>query len=139
MRGWGRLPLWRLNPPHISMKPKCRVCQSLHWLSEPHVFKGEVPKPSELCVSATNGATNSHATNKTAPKETDKVGDAVQELRVGQAGSNRPQDGQEGRRKARAGRGVGSPDMTANRRSREAYNAYQREYMRKRRMEKRAS
>jgi hypothetical protein len=99
--------------------PKCRLCSGLHWNNEPHVFATNTK-------SATNVATN-NATNGE---------------RVANAGSDAR--GVPAVRPEAVGVGQGPPGVvgadvpdgglrTANRRSRDAYNAYQREYMRKRR------
>lgn len=87
--------------------------------------RGEFMKPlCELCGDrhgshqahrfATNAATNRHATNAGATNTTARE--------VGRAEVDRSVDSEVGLVR------------TANRRTREAYNAYQREYMRKRRV-----
>ena len=106
--------------------PKCRLCDHEHWLNQPHVFATNTE-------TATNGATN-NATNEegngatnisVACEEVVKADDeksGVSEVTSGAgegSGSIRP--------------GVGVVGRTGNRRSREAYNAYQRDYMRKKR------
>jgi hypothetical protein len=89
--------------------PKCRLCSGLHWNNETHVFATNTK-------SATNVATN-NATNGPAG-----VSEGLGRVRPGNAGNV---DGQQG------AVGGGSPAAlkTPNRRDREAYNAYQREYM----------
>ena len=86
------------------MKPLCALCETRHESYQAHVF-----------------ATNTNATNK----RSDGVDGAggVPEVSGGLRGSVLPD--------VLGVREVGS--RTANRRDREAYNAYQREYMRKRR------
>lgn len=77
---------------------------------------------------ATNGeiATNNEATNAATNKEVPSE--------VRQPGSDlRARIGVDGASKLQATGGSGGAAKTANRRSREAYNAYQREYMKKRR------
>lgn len=92
------------------MKPLCPICSTRHESYQAHVF-------------ATNRiATNKDATNKRA----DGVNvDGIPEV---SGGVQRPvvQD-------VSGVREVGADSRTANRRSREAYNAYQREYMRRKR------
>lgn len=113
-------------PPHIfrlEMAPLCSLCASRHYGYQAHVF-------------ATNGATNrvatnADATNRVATKNPGEVREPAKELCAGPGvRSGSPDGGQDGGSEAGAGRG----DRVANRRTREAYNAYQREYMRKRRL-----
>jgi hypothetical protein len=92
--------------------PRCPICDTDHWAREPHRFatNGE---------SATNnGATNAGGTSRSAYSGVEAGGAVVGE-------------------KAGLGEVVGAvrsvEPRTANRRSRADYNAYQREYMRKRR------
>lgn len=95
------------------LPPLCSMCGTKHHAHQAHVF-------------ATNkvSATNTDATNN-------QVSKSATELRSGSRIRHRPQDGREDiKGKEAAGRRVGP---TKNRRSREDYNAYQREYMKKRR------
>jgi len=88
--------------------PKCRLCEALHWSHEPHKFA------TNTIEVATNTATNRDdaATNKGTAVHDSISAPAVQ-VGVGESES--------------------VVARTSNRRSREAYNSYQREYMRKRR------
>jgi hypothetical protein len=92
--------------------PKCPICSTAHYGWQAHTF-------------ATNRATNKAATNNATNREAEHqegarvVGDVL-------AGANSQRHGD-----SRLAEGPG--DKTPNRRSRAAYNAYQREYMRKRR------
>jgi hypothetical protein len=89
------------------MKPLCEYCGTRHESYQGHVF-------------ATNTATNRNATNK-------RSGDGV-------SGGSPISGGVElGSKVDEAGGGFVVQARTKNRRSREAYNAYQREYMRKKR------
>jgi hypothetical protein len=102
------------RPRLLGMKaPKCRLCSGLHWNNEPHVFATNTATNTK---SATNVATN-NATNGSAG-----VSEGLGCVRPGNAGNV---DGQQG------AVGGGSPAAlkSSNRRAREAYNAYQREYM----------
>ena len=96
------------------MKPVCALCGSRHELYQAHVF-----------------ATNTSATNRGATNSATNVAtnDGREGLRVsspGRMGCDEPA-------LEITGPGIGGEGKTANRRSREAYNAYQREYMRKKR------
>ena len=90
------------------MKPLCEICETRHENYQAHVF-------------ATNRiATNKDATNRTA----------------GSDAKNEPADSGcvEGVAADPGRVEVDTGGRTANRRGRAAYNAYQREYMRKRRL-----
>jgi hypothetical protein len=98
--------------------PKCRLCSGLHWNNEPHVF-------------ATNERLTG-ATNRTRATNSPNVGDVpVPQVVKADVDSGRLPVGDETPRVAVVR--LGDVGRTANRRSRESYNAYQREYMRKRR------
>jgi hypothetical protein len=102
-----------------SMKPLCEYCGTRHESYQAHVF-------------ATNTATNRNATNRGSDKRVHR------ESVVGQSSGVDSVGGDEGSRGLRAGaestnRQRLSSVRTANRRDRVAYNAYQREYMRKKR------
>lgn len=97
------------------MKPLCDLCNTRHESYQAHVF-------------ATNTATNRIATNTSATnKRTDGVDGVGGIPEVSGCVQGPVLPGVSGVRE------VGSDSRTANRRSRESYNAYQREYMRKRR------
>jgi hypothetical protein len=118
------------------MKPLCEICNSRHESYQAHVF-------------ATNkDATNRNATNKKTATNKVAASGAGSEVRlpVSIAGLVPTRAGELARGASVGGkvslalenlaeRGVTpeAKDQTANRRSREAYNAYQREYMRKKR------
>jgi hypothetical protein len=89
--------------------PKCPICSTAHYGWQAHTF-------------ATNTATNKAATNNATNRDSDRacvvVGGASDQESVGQSDVL-----------------VASPAVrTANRRDRAAYNAYQREYMRRKRL-----
>jgi hypothetical protein len=107
-----------------SMKPLCEYCGTRHESYQAHVF-------------ATNTATNRNATNNLggvlarSGKEEPQAGgaDFVQRAFVeGEVGHPEVV-----RRELCPARHASSGEKTQNRRSRESYNAYQREYMRKKR------
>jgi len=93
--------------------PKCDLCAKAEWR---HVCAGFGP-----VVSATNAATNRRLTDAT---NTGREGVAVRG--AGRVDRPEPVVGV-------VGTGGSGVSKTANRRTREAYNAYQREYMRLRR------
>lgn len=100
------------------MKPKCRVCGALHWLSEGHVFASN---------SASNAASNKGlASNNASNRKPEDSGGGV----GGVGGSI----GDGGAVLVAAG-GVVEDSGVGNKQrwNREAYNAYMREYMRRRR------
>jgi carbonic anhydrase/acetyltransferase-like protein (isoleucine patch superfamily) len=84
--------------------PKCRLCEHEHWTTQPHKFATNVVN------TATNSETKNHKDRDVAP----------------------PTDASMGEPRRVQKRVTGEP-KTRNRRAKEAYNAYQREYMRKRR------
>ena len=79
--------------------PKCRLCESAHWLNEPHVF-----------AINSRPAINADAINK--PKANERL---------------------EPTPKKEASLADGDDDRTGNRRRKVDYNAYMKEYMRKKR------
>jgi hypothetical protein len=99
--------------------PKCRLCGSPHWNNEPHQFEKGAKALANASFDATNSATNKVATNNADAGVDPRAGGTVV-----QGG---PVLGSVG------GDGVVVKVRSANRRSRDSYNAYQREYMRKRR------
>lgn len=96
--------------------PKCRLCGHEHWLSEPHIFASNTE-------SASNGASNkaSGVTRKKVVAVPVSAGDA--------STVKRPASGVA----VRAAQSSADARPSKQRWNREAYNAYQREYMRKRR------
>jgi hypothetical protein len=97
------------------MKPKCDLCGSRHEPYQAHVF-GATNR-----VRLTESATNTSATNRSATNGERDSGCNPKTVGVHDGGDYR---------------GGGTSEKTANRRSRVSYNAYQREYMRKRREDK---
>ena len=90
------------------MKPLCDLCGTRHESYQAHVFATN--------RNATNRVATNSATNKKAVPLDERASDAPSgALDLGSAVAK------------------AEPAKTPNRRSREAYNAYQREYMRKRR------
>jgi hypothetical protein len=99
--------------------PKCRLCEHAHWSNEPHVFASNTESASNTASNEVNSASNNrrgHAVENRA------AGRPVAALAEG----SRPST-QDGTWLVDA---VGKPKQ---RWSRESYNAYQREYMRKKR------
>lgn len=86
--------------------PKCRLCGHEHY-GMAHVWDA-----TNTVKTATNDATNSRGAAKRSACEPDQRKSGLPEL---------------------APRQPGETGKTANRRDRKAYNAYQREYMKKRR------
>jgi hypothetical protein len=86
------------------MKPICDICGTRHESYQAHVFASTQVMP----------ATNRIATNKSVATNRSAVGVVQGDAAGGVAGEV-------------------VPGKSKNRRSREAYNTYQREYMRKRR------
>lgn len=127
------------------MKPKCRVCLHEHWNSEPHVFKGEVPKPSELCRFAPNKSAPNHASSsapnterKVARKVAAKVAGGKKAAPVadkGRDGGEAAGLGDEHRGEVAAVREapVGVRSAAWKKANPEKYRAYQRDLMRARR------
>jgi hypothetical protein len=111
--GGGRLPSLSLNPPHVSfMKPLCDLCGSRHESYQAHFF------------ASNNRIASNNASNRDGASAVDGVGEETP-----WHGGDDLDDGCSA---------DGSPDAAGNRLrkqrwSREAYNAYQREYMRRRR------
>lgn len=100
-------------------KPKCRICGSKHWHSEPHIWSDAVSKtnkPQSDSVSASNSKQSASSKGVSATnKPCSKCHDLEQKLAV---------------------RDAEIADLKARlkpRRDPEKYRAYQREYMRKRR------
>jgi hypothetical protein len=133
------------------MKPLCEYCGTRHESYQGHVFAtnnpaGRKPNDPEKHLTrfrdaagpfATNTATNRNATNNLggvlarSGKEEPQAGgaDFVQRAFVeGEVGHPEVV-----RRELCPARHASSGEKTQNRRSRESYNAYQREYMRKKR------
>jgi hypothetical protein len=90
------------------LKPLCDLCNTRHESYQAHVFATNTK-------SATNGVRLTDGTRK-QPQ--------VEEKREVARGADRPASGDVA---------VAEDARSKNRRSRDAYNAYQREYMRKRR------
>lgn len=114
--------------------PKCRLCESHHWSNEPHKFAINTDKRAINTVEvAINTAIN-----------TDDISGSVSTQRIARSGRS-------GKDKVGTSEGLagcadqsdvskapkvgcpGNPERSPNRRSKEAYNTYMREYMRKRR------
>lgn len=89
-------------------------------------------------LAATNTATNERLTSATNRKDVDIAarvgGDAVAVAPIREVFGGGVSSDRERRAERVSGEGVGVVSRTANRRSREAYNAYQREYMKARRL-----
>jgi hypothetical protein len=105
------------------MKPKCDLCGSRHESFQAHVFSATNTSTAKR-LTATNG--NETATNKSREVSSEEGASEGLESPGGEEVDKKVGEGL---------RGVLRPDgRTGNRRSREAYNAYQREYMKKRRV-----
>lgn len=94
--------------------PKCRLCNHEHYSYEDHTLNESV------------------AINKVAAINTPAINDAINRIGTDLPGIARPVSSGKGDVIPKSVEGAGG-DQTPNRRSREAYNAYMREYMRKRR------
>lgn len=107
-------------PPHIfreEMKPLCDLCNSRHESYQAHVF-------------ASNAASNRTASNNV---RVDGAEEKEKEF-VSGAGVSGCKDDRGSVLDEKSGDGLVQPDRLVKQRwSREAYNAYQREYMRRRR------
>jgi hypothetical protein len=94
--------------------PKCPICSTAHYGWQAHTFATNKRLTERL--TSTEDATN-NATNRDSDRACVVVGGAPDQEPVGQSDVL-----------------VASPAVrTANRRDRAAYNAYQREYMRRKR------
>lgn len=89
-------------------KPKCKLCQSPHWTYEPHAINTAINEEERL-TDAINVDKESTATGPTV------------------SGAAATKDTDHG---FRAGRVDMAANRTPNRRSRETYNSYMKDYMR---------
>jgi hypothetical protein len=115
------LPIQTARPLYVTnMKPpKCRLCSGLHWNNEPHVFASNTASNTQ---PASNNASNRQDLHR--PARADVGVQAVDEV-----GGSVPAGGAPA-----VGNGSAEVCGPAKQRwPRDAYNAYQREYMRKRR------
>jgi hypothetical protein len=115
------------------MKPLCDLCCTRHESWQAHQFA--INKPA-INKPATNTERLTDATNGSPGEAVRETGRATATLGVG-ADTGDVGRGEVVRREpsgmAREDQAGRADDRTPNRRSRESYNAYQREYMRKRR------
>ena len=102
-------------PPHIfggDLKPLCDLCNTRHEMFQAHVFASN---------AASNNASNTESASNNASNRGSPVLPDVREVASGDGASSGQVD-------------ADADGVRAKQRwSREAYNAYQREYMRKRR------
>lgn len=92
--------------------PKCRLCETLHWSHEPHKFAiNTIDTAINTAINTDDIAINTATVPEVRSVRVPKVCGEVQGPELS----------------------VSVPHKTANRRSRDAYNEYMRDYMRKKR------
>jgi hypothetical protein len=107
--------------------PKCEICTTHHYGWQAHTFA--INKAKVRLTDAINTAINTDAINREA--EGEEVGCPL--LRGNEPGGRHADVVRGVDKGSESGVAPGHPGKSANRRSREAYNQYMREYMRKRR------
>ena len=118
--------------------PKCRLCGAEHWSHEAHVFNSKPASNSHLTTASnTTTASNNDSAGASNIHRGSAVLDEEGNSESGKSGERGRADADSGgvdsEQDGRPGSSVVSGRVSKQRWDRDKYNAYQREYMRKRR------
>lgn len=105
-------------------KPKCKLCQSPHWTYESHAINAAINKEERLTDAINETASAINSPDPPSPP----AGDGARPVAGGFG--LRSSDGEGARESQFVRPDARALDKTPNRRSREAYNSYMRDYMR---------